>query len=132
MAVLKVDVVNGMGKYSKGTGGEGLQKYAGAVMIQGPDGKPRYYPFESEYQTAKGSAVVSSDNLNIIYAGIPNPFSVSVPGFPADKVSASASGGTFSKAGNGKFTAEMPVLFGESKGNDFRFCSVGRKDEYNR
>ncbi|HUM47941.1 MAG TPA: GldM family protein, partial [Chitinophagales bacterium] len=103
-----IEVVDGMGKYATVAGGEGIQKYSGAVMVQGPDGKPRYYPFESEYQTAKGSVVVSSDNLNIIYAGIPNPFSVSVPGFPADKVNASATQGTFSKAGSGKYVAEMP------------------------
>ncbi|MBA3649282.1 MAG: hypothetical protein H0W62_12160 [Chitinophagales bacterium] len=104
----KIDVVNGMGKYSVVAGGEGVQKYTGAIMILGPDGKPRYYPFESEYQTAKGSAIVSSDNLNIIYAGIPNPFSVSVPGFPSDKVFAAASSGSFAKSGSGKFSAEMP------------------------
>ncbi len=105
----KIEVVDGMGKYSAVAGGEGIQKYSGAVMVQGPDGKPRYYPFESEYQTAKGSVVVSSDNLNIIYAGIPNPFSVSVPGFPADKVNASATQGNFKKSGSGKYTAEMPA-----------------------
>ncbi|MBX7107334.1 MAG: hypothetical protein K1X61_01675 [Chitinophagales bacterium] len=104
----KIEVVDGMGKYETVAGGEGIQKYSGAVMVQGPDGKPRYYPFESEYQTAKGSVVVSSENLNIIYAGIPNPFSVSVPGFPADKVSASATQGSFTKSGSGKYTADMP------------------------
>ncbi|MBA2423633.1 MAG: hypothetical protein H0V61_10495 [Chitinophagales bacterium] len=103
-----IPVAGGMGRYSTVAGGEGIQKYSGAVMVKGPDGKPRYYPFESEYQTAKGSAVVSSDNLNIIYAGIPNPFSVSVPGFPGDRVSASATQGSFTKSGAGKFSAVMP------------------------
>ena len=112
-----IDVVDGMGKYSVTAGGEGIQKYAGAVMVQGPDGKPRYYPFEAEYQTAKGSVVVSSDNLNIIYAGIPNPFSVSVPGFPADKVTASATQGSFTKSGAGKFSAEMPASLVNQKIN---------------
>ena len=76
-------------------------------MITGPDGTPTYYPFEAEYLVAKGAAVVSSDNLNLIYAGIPNPFSVSVPGFPADKVTASSSAGSFVKKGAGKFEANM-------------------------
>jgi gliding motility-associated protein GldM len=94
-----------MGKFEVGASGEGIQNYAGAVEIQGPDGKPRYYPFEAEYQTARGAAVISSDNLNIIYAGIPNPFSVSVPGFPGDKVNAGISGGSFTRKGAGKFEA---------------------------
>jgi len=103
----EIDVSNGMGHYEVAAGGEGEQKYSGAAMILGPDGKPRYYPFEAEYQTAKGAAVISSDNLNIIYAGIPNPFSVSVPGFPADKVNASVTAGSFTKSAPGKFNALM-------------------------
>jgi hypothetical protein len=103
----EIPVSNGMGKYEVGAGGEGLQHYSGAVEVMGPDGKPRYYPFEAEYQTAKGAAVISSDNLNIIYAGIPNPFSVSVPGFPADKVNATVSAGSFTKKASGKFEALM-------------------------
>ncbi|MEO5673858.1 MAG: GldM family protein [Chitinophagales bacterium] len=104
----EVGVSNGMGHYEVAASGEGLQHYAGAVEVQGPDGKPRYYPFEAEYQTAKGAAVIASDNLNIIYAGIPNPFSVSVPGFPAEKVNASVSDGSFTKKGAGKYEANMP------------------------
>jgi GldM N-terminal domain/GldM C-terminal domain len=107
----QINVSNGMGKYDVTASGEGIQKYSGAVMVPGPDGKPRYYPFESEYQTAKGSAVISSDKLNVIYAGIPNPFSVSVPGFSADKVNASITGGNFSKTAPGKFDANVPVDF---------------------
>jgi len=103
----EIPVDNGMGHYEVGAGGEGIQKYAGAAMVQGPDGKPRYYPFEAEYQTAKGAAVIASDNLNIIYAGIANPFSVSVPGFPADKVNATVTGGSFTKKGAGKYEAMM-------------------------
>ncbi len=104
----EIAVSNGMGHYEVGASGEGEQHYSGAVAVLGPDGNPRYYPFEAEYQTAKGAAVIASDNLNIIYAGIPNPFSVSVPGFPADKVNASVSEGSFTKKGSGKYEANMP------------------------
>lgn len=101
-----IDVKGGMGKYEVGASGEGEQKYAGAVKVIGPDGTPTYYPFEAAYTSAKGSAVVSSDNLNLIYAGVPNPFSVSVPGFASDKVTASASIGSFSGS-KGKYIANM-------------------------
>jgi hypothetical protein len=47
----------------------------------------------------------------VIYAGIPNPFSVSVPGFSADKVNASITGGNFSKTAPGKFDANVPIDF---------------------
>lgn len=102
----EIDVKGGMGRYATVAGGEGEQTYTGAVAVEGPEGTI-YYPFEAKYTSAKGSAVISSDNLNIIYAGIPNPFTVSVPGFPADKVVATASGGSFSGS-RGKYTASMP------------------------
>jgi len=103
----EIDVKGGMGRYSVVAGGEGEQTYTGAVKVAGPTGDI-YYPFESKYTSAKGSAVISSDNLNIIYAGVPNPFTVSVPGFPSDKVMATATGGSFSGS-KGKFTANMPA-----------------------
>jgi hypothetical protein len=102
-----IDVKGGMGRYAVVAGGEGEQTYTGAVKIAGPTGDI-YYPFEAKYTSAKGSAVISSDNLNIIYAGVPNPFTVSVPGFPADKVVATATGGSFSGS-KGKYTASMPA-----------------------
>ena len=102
----EIDVKGGMGRYAVAAGGEGEQTYTGAVAVEGPDGTI-YYPFEAKYTSAKGSAVISSDNLNIIYAGIPNPFTVSVPGFPSDKVVATATGGSFSGS-KGKYTASMP------------------------
>jgi hypothetical protein len=49
--------------------------------------------------------VVSSDNLNVIYAGVANPFSVSVPGFVAEDVSAAITEGSFSKISSGKYEA---------------------------
>ncbi|HYV91555.1 MAG TPA: GldM family protein [Chitinophagales bacterium] len=105
----EMPVENGMGHYEVVAGGEGDRPYSGAAMILGPDGKPRYYPFEAKYQVAKGAAVIASDSLNIIYAGIPNPFSVSVPGFPADKVNAAISQGQFTKTGAGKYSAVIPT-----------------------
>ncbi|MCS6990276.1 MAG: hypothetical protein NZL95_00230 [Chitinophagales bacterium] len=102
-----IPVSYGMGKLEMVATGEGIQKYSGAVEVQGPDGNPRFYPFEAEFQTAKGAAVIASENLNIIYAGIPNPFSVSVPGFPADKVQASVSAGQFVRKSPGKYDAVM-------------------------
>ena len=110
----KLEIESGMGKYKAMASGEGEQKYSGAVMITGPDGVPVYYPFEAAYTTAKGSCVIAPDNLNLIYAGIPNPFSISVPGFSADKLTASASSGSFTGS-KGKYIANMPTSLVNSK-----------------
>jgi hypothetical protein len=47
------------------------------------------------------SAVVSADKMNVFYAGIDNPISVSVPGFKAEDVIVEISGGTIRQDTNG-------------------------------
>ena len=43
--------------------------------------------------------------MNVLYAGYPNPMSVSVPGVPANAVSISMTGGGLTAKGNGHFIA---------------------------
>ena len=43
--------------------------------------------------------------MNVLYAGYANPISISVPGVPANAISASMSGGSFVSKGNGHFVA---------------------------
>lgn len=51
------------------------------------------------------SATVAADLMNVLYAGYANPISISVPGVPANAISASMSGGSFVSKGNGHFVA---------------------------
>jgi hypothetical protein len=46
-------------------------------------------------------AIISADKMNVVYRGVPNPISISVPGIASNKVNASAPG--MSKVGDGKF-----------------------------
>jgi hypothetical protein len=51
-----------------------------------------------------GPAVVSATKMNVIYRAIPNPISVSVPGFDASQISVSSTVGTLTSAGqNGMY-----------------------------
>ena len=60
-------------------------------------------PFESAYSVIAepSSAVVSADKMNVVYRGLANPISVSLPGVGSNDLSVSASGGTLTKNGNG-------------------------------
>lgn len=62
-----------------GTGALGVQKYSGEIYVKKESGDVAY-PFSGEYFVTMPNAVVSLTNMNVIYAGIDNPFSVSVPG----------------------------------------------------
>ncbi|MDG3584094.1 MULTISPECIES: gliding motility protein GldM [Galbibacter] len=42
--------------------------------------------------TKPNAAVISADKMNVVYRGVSNPITISIPGIPDNKVSASASG----------------------------------------
>jgi len=49
------------------------------------------------------SATIAADKMNVVYAGLDNPISVSFAGVPNDKVSVSSSVGGLTKVGEGKY-----------------------------
>ncbi|PQJ82835.1 type IX secretion system motor protein PorM/GldM [Polaribacter glomeratus] len=69
------------------------------------DGKPVDVPFESSYSVIPepGNAVVSADKMNVVYRGLDNPISVSLPGVSDNNLKVSASGGNLSGS-NGKYS----------------------------
>jgi gliding motility-associated protein GldM len=100
-----VPIVAGEGKYSVGTGSEGDQEYKGVIKYKSPDGTFKYYPFSGAYKVAKSGATVSADQMNVFYAGVPNPVSAGAAGVsPADiSVSATGAGVRVTPKGNGKY-----------------------------
>jgi gliding motility-associated protein GldM len=100
-----VPIVAGEGKYSVGTGGEGDQNYKGVIKYKSGDGTFQYYPFEQSYKVAKAAASVSADQMNVFYAGVPNPVTAAAAGIsPADiSVSATGAGVKVAPKGNGKY-----------------------------
>ncbi len=52
-------------------------------------------------------AVISADKMNVVYRGLSNPISISIPGIPDNKVTGSASG--LSKVGTGKYVMKPPA-----------------------
>ncbi|MES2761234.1 MAG: GldM family protein [Bacteroidota bacterium] len=100
-----VNVVGGEGKYSVSTGGEGDQEYKGVIKYKNPDGTFKYYPFTGAYKVAKSGASVSADQMNVFYAGVPNPVTAAAAGIsPADiSVSATGAGVRVAPKGNGKY-----------------------------
>ncbi|MDQ0969420.1 gliding motility-associated protein GldM [Flavobacterium sp. W4I14] len=104
----KLSVKDGKGTYSGGTSSVGQFTWVGTVRVRQTDGQVKEYKTQPQtYQVAKPSASVSSTKLNVIYAGISNPFTVSAAGFPLESVRASISGGSMS-GGNGNYNVNVP------------------------
>lgn len=99
-----VPVSRGMGKYTTKTSKEGFVKWGGTISLKSPKGKVLSYPFESEYIVARPALTVSAEKMNVMYEGVENPVSVSVPGVPNERLSVSIDNGTMRATGNGKFT----------------------------
>lgn len=84
----------------------GVYEYKGTIRVQAPDGSFEEYPFSQSYQVSAPTAVVSADKMNVLYIGVDNPISVSVPGIPRESIRASISSGSLS-GGNGSYTARV-------------------------
>ncbi len=98
---------NGVGKYEKGAGSLGEQKYGGIVEVISRSGVTSKYPFSASYFVAQPSATVSADKMNVFYIGVENPVTISVPGVPNDQVRASISNGSLSPTGNGHYVVKV-------------------------
>lgn len=98
--------VGGVAKYEATTGGEGTQTVKGYIDFQGKDGAQQL-PFETQYTVFKGAATISADAMNVMYIGLDNPVSISVPGFPPEKVTATMNGGTLVKKSGTTYVAKV-------------------------
>jgi gliding motility-associated protein GldM len=97
-----ITVEKGKGKYTGGTGAIGIKKWGGVIELEHPVTKEVLkYPFESEYQVAQPSLVVSPTKMNVFYVGVDNPVDISVAGVPEDKIIPTISQGKISKNPNG-------------------------------
>lgn len=118
-AQLKADVngtklvstdTNGSITWKTGSGAEGVHKYQGNVYVKAANGEDVAYPFSGEYTVGKPAAVVSLTNMNILYVGVENPVSISVPGIPAKDISATISSGTITSVGGGNYNVKLARL----------------------
>ncbi|HNP98190.1 MAG TPA: GldM family protein, partial [Bacteroidia bacterium] len=105
-------VEGGYAKYNDRPGSEGEKKWGGVIRVKKPDGSYEYYPFSQSYVAQKPNSVVSADKMNVLYIGVDNPMSISVPGVSNDKVKVSIEGGggalkPNSALGGGHYTATV-------------------------
>jgi len=127
-----LSVKEGVGTYTGSTNSVGSFTWKGTIRVKQADGEIKIYETQPmTYQVAKPSATVSSTNLNVIYAGIPNPFSISAPGFSLENVHATISAGALSGSA-GRYTVNVPgsmvgkeVTINVSGNSDGKSLSLG-------
>jgi gliding motility-associated protein GldM len=91
--------INDKGKYEVIANKLGVNTYSGLIRLQGNDGSVLNKTFTSSYIVGEPTATLSNEDLNVVYRGIDNKFSVSVPGVANENVSVRVIGGTARKDG---------------------------------
>lgn len=91
---------NRNGLYEFVAGAVGTHEYTGYIQVLKADGSIDKRPFKSSYTVIEPMATISPTMMNLLYAGIPNPISISVPGVPMSAIQATISNGSLVRNGD--------------------------------
>jgi gliding motility-associated protein GldM len=92
--------INDHGIYEAAATSVGLKKYSGWISYMDPSsGTMQNLQFQSEYSVSEPAVTISNNDLNIMYRGYENKFSISVPGVSNDKIKVSATGASLTQRG---------------------------------
>lgn len=80
-------------------GNPGEHKIEGELVFNQEGAEPIVVPVEQSFQVIPkpNQAIVSADKMNVVYRGIDNPITVSMPGVPENNISANVPGHSFNK-----------------------------------
>ena len=104
----KVELRNNTYEFMPGKTGDFT--LSGYMTMKDGGGQVLRRDFEQKYTVVDPSATVSADLMNVLYAGFNNPISVSIPGVPLNKVSATMTGGSFTPTGAGHYIARPSAV----------------------
>lgn len=104
----EIETEDGIGKLRLPARTPGSRDYNGVIKVTSPAGIVQEYPFEGRYVVQQPSVTVSADAMNVFYAGVDNPVSVSAPGIPHENLNVSISRGTMTPRGGGRYAVNVP------------------------
>ncbi|MCL2327507.1 MAG: hypothetical protein FWC39_03220 [Bacteroidetes bacterium] len=108
---LPIDPATGLPILRMTGGALGPQTYTAKIIIKDPvTEKDIVHPVTGQFQVAKAGLVVSPTKMNVFYIGVDNPVAISVPGVPADKITAfltPAGAGSITKAAGGNYIVRV-------------------------
>lgn len=90
------------GYYSRMCNATGEYTLSGYMLVNDGSGASARYDFTQDYTVVEPTATVSASLMNVLYAGFENPVSISVPGVPANRISANVASGKATIKSDGK------------------------------
>lgn len=119
----------GRNTYEFTASSSGNHSFGGYITVRHNDGSTSRHEFKTDYTVFDPFATVSATLVNVLYAGIDNPISISVPGMAMSQVSASMTNGTLTRRGDGwvarPSTIGTPAVITVSANVDGRNQTVG-------
>lgn len=86
--------------------GVGTHRYSGVIPMLNPKtNEIEDYPFENTFTVAPPAVSVSATKMNVVYAGIDNP--IAIGGGVGGEISATATGATLTRTGNGTYNLRV-------------------------
>ena len=86
--------------FQVGTSSPGTYPVKGSITMFDRGNDPMVKDFVTEYTVIPPMATIAPLLMDVVYSGIKNPISISVPGVPGNAVSATAQGGRLERDGN--------------------------------
>lgn len=100
---------NDNGLYELNASSTGTFDYKGYLEVSHGDGSSTRHDFTSSYTVIEPMATVAPTMMNVLYAGIDNPISISVPGVAMNGISATMTNGTLTRSGD-RWTARPATV----------------------
>lgn len=88
------------GLYEFVAGQTGTHEFSGYIEVARGDGNIDRRPFKSSYTVIEPMVTISATMMNVLYAGINNPISISVPGVPMSAIQATMTNGSLTRNGD--------------------------------
>ena len=101
-------IKDGVASWESTAAGVGLQTVRGSLQIDN-NGKTITRPFDFTYMVGSAGAAFQLDAMNVMYAGIPNPASISAAGYSMEDVSLSIPGAEVKMTSKGHYELNVPV-----------------------
>ena len=100
-------VRNGKASFSAAVNNIGTHDLDVKIGLRNPkNDKIKYFNKKYRYEVGERSVAVSADKMNVLYAGVGNPLSISAAGVPSEQVQVTADGIVLEKISNGKYLAK--------------------------
>ncbi len=94
-----------MGIYERVCNEVGTFPISGRLIYTNKDNEDIPLSFSTEFKVEEPSATVSATKMNVLYVGVENPVSISVPGVASQDIFPTISNGTLKKVSGGNYIA---------------------------